>query len=356
MTLRFSVRHARRGLDVSLDLADGERVALLGPNGAGKSTVLQILAGTLPPDAGRAELGGRTLFDLGAGGRRRTWRPPWDRGVAMLAQDPLLFPHLDALDNVAFGPRATGVRKADARQRARRWLEEVGMTPYADRRPVQLSGGQAQRVAVARALATEPRLLLLDEPLAALDVGAAPALRRVLRRVLAERSAVIVTHDLLDAALLAHRVVVLDGGRVVESGPTAEVLRHPRSTFAARLAGLNLVQGLAEDHRVRHSDRLAVEGVPKAPTVPGEPAVAVFSPTAVAVYLATVPGSPRNWLPVTISELEPRDDLVRVRADTGEGLTLTADVTVGVVAELDLHPGQPVIFSVKATAVTLYPV
>jgi molybdate transport system ATP-binding protein len=352
--LSLGARLARRGLDVTLDLADGERVALLGPNGAGKSTLLQILAGVLRPEEGRAELDGRVLFDLGHG--RPRWRPPWDRGVAMLAQEPLLFPHLDALDNVAFGPRSAGAGRAVARAAARRWLAEVDMTAYAGRRPDQLSGGQAQRVAVARALAAEPRLLLLDEPLAALDVTAAPQLRRVLRRVLTGRPALIVTHDLLDASLLTHRVVVLDGGRVVESGPTVDVLRHPRSRFAARLAGLNLVPGVAVDHAVRHSDRLRVEGIPTLPLTPGEQAVAVFSPTAVAVYLHEAGGSPRNAVPVTIAELEPRDDLVRVRADADGDLTLTADVTLGVVGELDLHPGQRVVFSIKATAVSLYPV
>ena len=222
MVLSFRAELARRGLEVAFDLADGERVALLGPNGAGKSSVLEILAGILRPDRGRAELDGRVMFDLGSGPGR--WRPPWDRGVAMLAQDPLLFPHLDALDNVAFGPRSIGRGRAAATATAHRWLTEVGIEAYADRRPAQLSGGQAQRVAVARALAAEPRLLLLDEPMAALDVTAAPLLRRVLRRVLADRSAIIVTHDLPYALELCPRSVILDQGRIVADGPTRDLL------------------------------------------------------------------------------------------------------------------------------------
>ena len=172
---------------------------------------------------------------------------PHRRRIALLAQEPLLFPHLSVLDNVAFGPRSAGAGRSESRGRAREWLEEVGIGDLADRRPAQLSGGQAQRAAVARALAAEPDLLLLDEPMAALDVAVTPALRQTLRRVLAERTCVVVTHDVLDALLLADRVLVLEGGRVVEQGPTREVLTRPRSAFAARLAGLNLVVGTWSD-------------------------------------------------------------------------------------------------------------
>jgi molybdate transport system ATP-binding protein len=360
VTLQLRASLAVRGLDVELQVAEGERVAILGPNGAGKSTLLAVVAGLLRPDAGRAELAGQVLFDLDAraGGRRR-WTPPYGRGTALLAQDPLLFPHLSVLDNVAFGPRSAGQPTRSARTTARRWLDEVGAAEFADRRPAQLSGGQAQRVAIARALAAEPRLLLLDEPMAALDVAAAPTLRRVLRRVLAERSALIVTHDLLDALLLAHRVVVLDGGRIVESGPTQEVIAHPRTVFTARIAGLNLVRGTVEARGVRRmSGELfeggTVGGDPE-PVAPHTEAAAVFSPSAVAVYLDAPHGSPRNTLAVTITELEPREHLVRVRADDRTGHTFTADVTAASVGDLDLYPGRLVHFAVKATAVTVYP-
>ena len=168
MSLVCSARLDARGLDVELTVGAGERLALLGPNGAGKSSVLAVLAGILRPDAGRAVLAGSTLYDLP--GRR--WLAPWDRGVALLAQDPTLFPHLSTLENVAFGPRAAGQSPARARATAARWLAQVEAAELADRKPAQLSGGQAQRVAIARALATEPRLLLLDEPLAASDVAA----------------------------------------------------------------------------------------------------------------------------------------------------------------------------------------
>jgi molybdate transport system ATP-binding protein len=364
MSLTMRATLAARHVDVDLQLCDGERVALLGPNGAGKSTVLGILAGVLRPDTGRAELDGRVLFDLGRPDvgpqsprvpSAHHWSPPWSRGTAMLAQDPLLFPHLTVRENVAFGPRSRGKSTAEARRVADRWLTEVGAQEFATRKPAQLSGGQAQRVAIARALATEPRLLLLDEPLAALDVGAAPALRRVLRQVLAERSAVLVTHDLLDALLLAHRVLVLEEGRIVEAGPTDEVMRHPRTSFTARLAGLNLIVGRSEADGVRDGNGVLIRGVNRTATTVGEAAMAVFGPTAVAVHTEAPQGSPRNTIAVTITEFEPRDQLVRVRAEGAGGHSLVADVLAQTVGDLDLYPGRPVYFSIKATAVTIYP-
>jgi len=275
--------------------------------------------------------------------------------VALMAQDALLFPHLTALDNVAFGPRASGQHGQAAKATARSWLERVGAVDLADRRPAQLSGGQAQRVAIARALAANPRLLLLDEPLAALDVGAAPLLRRVLRQVLTDRAAIIVTHDLLDALLLATRVIVLDQGTIVESGPTADVIKHPRTPFTARIAGLNLIDGIADDRGLRDPQGVPVEGILRAMTESGDPAIAVFSPNAVAVYDQLPHGSPRNTFAVIVSELEPRDAQVRVRARDRTGRTLLADVTAGTVGDLDLYPGKEVFYTVKATAVTIYP-
>lgn len=217
-------------LDVRFSLNDGETLAVLGPNGAGKSTLLDVLSGLVRPDSAQVRLDGTTLVSAG-GDERDAWIAPHARGVALLAQEALLFPHLSVRDNVAFGPRSAGRSRAEARDIAERWLERVDATGLADRRPRRLSGGQAQRVAVARALATEPRLLLLDEPFGALDAGVAPAMRRLLAAVLVERTVVIVTHDPLDALALADRVIVLDEGRIVEEGPTREVLLNPRTEF-----------------------------------------------------------------------------------------------------------------------------
>lgn len=346
MTLHVEAVVSARDVRLSLDVADGETVAVLGPNGSGKSTLLATIAGVLRPDAGSAALDGTTLFDTARG----TWRPPHDRGTALLAQDALLFPHLSVLDNVAFGPRSTGRSRAESRTVARTWLAEVDAAELAGRRPAGLSGGQAQRVAVARALAADPRLLLLDEPMAALDVTAVPAMRQLLRRVLAGRSAVIVTHDVLDALLLADRVVVMERGRVVESGPTKDVLARPRSTFAAGIAGLNLARGVIEAGAVRTPSGLLVAGLHgDAPVPDGGDAVAVFSPGAVSVHVERPGGSPRNVIATTVRELEPHGAQVRVLTDE-----VSADVTAPVVAELDLVPGTPVFLAVKASEVSIY--
>ncbi|WP_110182635.1 sulfate/molybdate ABC transporter ATP-binding protein [Nocardioides solisilvae] len=350
MTLELAARVPARDVEVELEVGAGETVALLGPNGAGKSTVLSVAAGLVVPDAGRVVLDGRVLTDAAPGARRRVQVPPHDRRTALLAQDASLFPHLDALDNVAFGPRSAGAGRRTARDAARRWLAAVGAEDLAHRRPRQLSGGQAQRVALARALAAEPALLLLDEPMAALDVGVTPALRQVLRRVLADRTVLLVTHDVLDAVLLADRVVVLDAGRVVEQGATGDVLARPRSDFAARVAGLNLVRGAWRDGALHSPDGLRIEGMAHGPALrDGDASVAVFEPQAVSVFLAEPGGSPRNALSVVVTELEPRGGQVRIRAGA-----LAADVTPRAVADLDLAPGRRVVLAVKAHEVAVY--
>ena len=306
-----------------------------------------MTAGLLRPDRGRVVLDDRVLTQRGGGDVHVA---PHDRRVALLAQEPLLFPHLDVRENVAFGPRSTGAGRSASHEAADRWLAEVGAGDLAARRPGEISGGQAQRVAVARALAAEPRLLLLDEPMAALDVAVAPALRQMLRRVLADRTVVLVTHDALDALLLADRVIVLEQGTVVEQGPTAQVLSQPRSAFAAQLAGLNMVTGTWRDAAVHTAGGRTLEGESLEPHPgDGDAVVAVFPPNAVSIFLEHPGGSPRNVLEVTVTDLEPQSGHVRVRADN-----LIADVTPRAVAELDLVPGSRVLFAVKATEVSVY--
>ncbi|WP_432483073.1 sulfate/molybdate ABC transporter ATP-binding protein [Kineococcus esterisolvens] len=354
--LEVAVRHAPRALAVDLDVAPGEVLAVLGPNGAGKSTLLDLLAGLLRPTAGRVAVGGRVLSAAGPG--REVFVPAHRRGVALLAQDPLLFPHLSVAGNVAFGPRSAGAARRAAREQAARWLDAVGAGHLADRRPRGLSGGQAQRVALARALATRPGLLLLDEPMAALDVTAAPEVRRVLREVLRGGAAprhgtVLVTHDLLDVLALADTVAVLQDGRVAERGAVREVLTRPRSAFAARTAGLVLIAGRATAEGLRTPDGTLVAGVVDDGCPPGERAVAVLDPAAVAVHAADPGGSPRNRWRVTVTQLEPRGRAVRVRGRHGP-LELFADVTVEAAAEAHLAPGDEVHFVVKATAVRVH--
>lgn len=338
-----------RGVDIEFAVAAGEVLAILGPNGAGKSTALHVIAGLVRPDDGHVRVGERVLTDTATSTHLATH----DRKVGLLLQDPLLFPHLSVAANVAFSPRSS---RADAA----RWLDEVEGTDLAERMPKQLSGGQAQRIALARALAAEPDVLLLDEPLAGLDVGVAAVMRKLLSRVLVRdgRSAVLITHDLIDVLTLADSVLIIEAGRVVEKGSTAAVLAAPRSKFGARFAGINLVIGTAGADGVLATPwGLTWHGVAGPDTVAGRPAVALFSPAAVAVYRDEPHGSPRNTVAVTVAELDTRGSAIRVRAeeqpDGAPGLA--ADITADSAAELRLAPGERVYFSVKAQEVTLHP-
>lgn len=343
-----------RSLDVELAVEPGRVLAVLGANGAGKSTLLHVITGLLVPDAGHVRAGERVLTDVAMGIHIATHA----RRVGLLMQDPLLFPHLSVVANVAFGPRSgKQMGRKEARRSALRWLGEVDAGEFAERMPRQLSGGQAQRVALARALAAEPDILLLDEPMAGLDVAVASAMRRVLLRVLNRdgRCAVLVTHDLIDVVTLADHVVVLEAGRIVEAGATAEVLGSPRSRFGARFAGVNLVAGRFDEHGVLETAwGTRWHGVGDASG--GATAVAVFAPSAVAVYLDEPHGSPRNTVAVEIAELDSRGPAVRVRSteqpDGAPGLA--ADITADSAAELRLTPGQRAFFSVKTQEVALH--
>ncbi len=352
--VHVQARLEQRGVEFDLAVSDGEVVAVLGPNGVGKSTLLQMIAGLVRPDEGRIELGGALVTDTASG----VFIPPYARGVAMMSQRAMLFPHMTAAANVAYAPRCKRRGRSAARAISRTWLAAVGAEDLADRRPAQLSGGQAQRVALARALAAEPRVLLLDEPMSALDVTATPALRGLLRDVLRAngRTALIVTHDLLDALAIADKVIVVEGGRVVEHGSVRRVLAAPRSEFGARIAGVNLIAGtVVEPGVLRTAWGTTISGTGALET--GAAAVALFRPAAVAVHLDPPHASPRNVLPVTIAELDVHGTVVRVRgAEQPDGSAgLSADVTAASAADLDLTPGRGVYFAVKAQEVELHP-
>lgn len=360
MSLQVRTEWAQRGLSVDLDLPPG-RHAITGPNGSGKSSLLSVVAGLSRPDSSRVVLNGRVLDGVA----------PHRRRVGLMSQSPALFPHLDVRDNVAFGPRSTGRGRRGARATADHWLEVVGMTAFADRRPAQLSGGQAARVALARALAAEPDALLLDEPLAALDVEATPAMRAVLADVTHAREdlvVVLVTHDVLDVLTVADgpadTMTVL--GERVEHGPVRHVLEHPRSAFTAGLAGVNLV----------HAEALPGSGAVASLRGPSPQAVAppgsgtqtleiatgphdvtgacwvTFTPDAVSLHREHPEGSPRNVWRGRVSRVEAHAG--RARVWLSAPVPMSAEVTPAALAALPLRPGDGVWVSVKASQVRVH--
>ena len=333
-------------LDAQLTAADGETVAILGPNGAGKTTLLRALAGLIPIDRGRITLNDVVLDDAGS-----CWVPPERRPIGVVFQDYLLFPHLSVLENVAFGLRSRGATRSVARHAAGAALERVGLADRAGAKPRQLSGGQAQRVALARAVATEPRLLLLDEPLAALDHTTRGAVRRELRQQLASFPGVrlLVTHDPLDAAALADRLVILEAGRVVQTGVFAEISARPRSRYVADLVGVNLLHGVAHDDYIE----LGNGALLAAPDAGTGTALAVIHPRSVALHRQAPTGSPRNLSSGHVRAVELLGDRVRVSVDGP--MPLIAEITPAALAELGLTEGEPVWTAVKATEVTVYP-
>ena len=339
------VRRTGYTLEVSLNAERGDVIAVIGPNGAGKSTLVRALAGVVRVSEGRITCQDMA-WDSGDGSPIRVQQ----RNIGMVFQEQLLFPHLSVLDNVSFGPRCRGAGRRESHRSAQRWLDRLGVNELSHRRPSQLSGGQAQRVAVARALATDPAVLLLDEPFAALDVGVAMALRFELARHLAEFGGVsiLVTHDAIDTMTIANRVVVLDEGRVAQTGTPAEVAQRPRTEHVARLVGLNALRGHS-----RGTDVLLLDGSRLISVTPLDGEVfASFSPSSVALTLDEPVGSVRNRWPGTVSSVVPHGAAVRVHLDAGK--SLIADVTPDSAARLSLAPGRRVWAAVKATEIAVY--
>jgi molybdate transport system ATP-binding protein len=348
------VRLGRFHEDLHLDVADGEVVAVLGPNGSGKTTLLRSLAGVVPLTGGRIVLDGQVLDDPAEG----VLVPPERRPCGLVFQEHLLFPHLDVLANVAFGPRRRGASRSEATTVARDWLDRLGVAECAHQRPDRLSGGQSQRVALARALATRPRLLLLDEPMAALDVTQ----RTVVRQLLRDRvggsgaSCVLVTHDPLDATALADSLVLIDDGRMVQRGTAGEVARRPASPWVARLLGVNLLMGQV---RAGWYDLGAGLGIPVPTAADGE-WWAVLAPrdVAVTVYGAPEPegtvvaGATRTAWTTRVTTVQPTGDRVVLGLEyPGD---LTADVPAVSPGGTRWSEGMPVRASVIPTAVELF--
>ena len=332
-------------LRAAVAVEDGGALAVVGPNGAGKTTMLRALAGLTPLSAGRVCIDGEVVDDA------RVRVPTERRSLAVVFQEPRLFDHLDARDNVAFGLRARGVTRHEARRRAEEWLERVGVGAVGRMRPTQLSGGQAQRVALARALVTEPAVLLLDEPLAAVDISARAELRHLLRQELARYpgARLVVTHDPLEAAALADRIVVLEDGAVTQQGRLADVTARPRTPWVATMVGLNLIEG----HAAGTTVSIASGGSIATTAESSGPVFVTIRPNAVTLHRRAPEGSARNVWRSEVLELHPAGDRARVRVDGP--VPLVAEVTPSAVADLALADLGTVWVTVKATDVDVYP-
>jgi molybdate transport system ATP-binding protein len=335
-------------LGVALSAAPGRVLGVLGPNGSGKSTLLHALAGLIPVERGRIELAGRVLDDAGTG----EFVEAAGRPVGFVFQDYRLFPHLSVAGNVAFSPRARGAGRQAAQRAADRWLARLGLAGLADRKPAQLSGGQAQRVALARALAGEPALLLLDEPLSALDAGTRLDVQAELRGHLADFAGpcLLVTHDPLEALVLAGRLVVLEDGRIVQEGPPEQVARQPATQYVARLVGLNLYSGRASGSGIELAAGGCFAAVPMA--APRGDVLVALRPSAVAVT-GRRPDDGRTAWPARVTGLTLMSERVRLSLD-GQPPAL-ADVTPAAVAQLSLGPGSPVWLAVSPADLEVYP-
>ena len=349
MSLEASIRLTLGPLSLEMEFTidEDEVVALLGPNGAGKTTLLRAVAGLVPFRSGHVVLDGKVLEDTATGQYVPTERRP----IGFVFQDYLLFPHLSVLDNVAFGLRSRGTPRRAAADKAVQWLDRVGLKDYARAKPSELSGGQRQRVALARALAPDPRLLLLDEPLSALDVTTRAEVRRDLKHHLGSFQGIrlLVTHDPLEAVALADRLIVMEGGRLMQTGTSAEVTERPRSQYVADLVGVNLVRGTADHGSVRLPGGMAIA---VAGAESGD-VFAVIHPRAVAIYRSRPEGSPRNVWPGRATNIELMGNRVRVRIE-GE-VPLVAEVTPAALKDLELVEGGEVWLSFKATEVMVYP-
>lgn len=353
--LELDVVSRRGGFELRAEFRaePGATTVIVGESGAGKTSLLRLAAGLDQPERGRIALGGRPWADAGNG----LTVPAWRRDVGYVAQDYALFPHLTVEQNVGFGLRARGVARSQVSPRVAEALRRTGISELATRKPAALSGGQQQRAALARALVLDPPLLLLDEPLAALDLGTRRQVRSELRELLRTLGCVTlyVTHSPLEALLFGDRIVVLERGRVSQVGSREDLLRHPRSRYVAELMGTNLFAGTPAPAvgiaMMRTGDG---DIVVTAPDERSELFVAV-DPTRITLHSEPPGGSAQNVFAGPILELAPEPPSgERVRVMLGTRPPLVAEVTPEAVAQLGLREGATVYAGFKATGIRTY--
>jgi molybdopterin-binding protein len=351
LRLEVKTRLGALALEVALEVRAGECLALAGPSGAGKTSVLRAAAGLLRPERGLVEAGAETWLDTGRG----LDVPPEQRRCGYVFQEYALFPHLTAWQNVAYPLRK--MPRRERRERALSLLERFGMGELADARPRTLSGGERQRVALARVLARDPGVLLLDEPLSALDprtrAGAARELAAVLRE--ADAPALLVTHDFAEAAQLGDRVGVIDAGRVVQEGTPSELAASPRSAFVADFTGAVVLTGVARSgpNGLTHVDLDGGGEVTSTDRGEGPVAVSIY-PWEISIEPAaatTSPGSTQNHVPAEVLSVTTVGN--RVRLGLAGPQPLTAEITGVSADQLGLRAGARVTASWKASATRL---
>lgn len=353
---QLSIRYDAFALDLQLEVPPAETLVLVGESGSGKSTVLRLFAGLTRPSSGRIVMEGTTWFDSAG----KINLPPQEREIGWLPQDYALLPHLSVFENVAFGLKARRIPGPEIVTRCQKALEQFGVADLADRRPLGLSGGQQQRVALARAMVLKPRLLLLDEPLAALDVQTKARVRGDLRAMLSSLpcTTIFVTHNPLEAVVFGQRIAVLDGGRIVQSGTPDRLLRQPRSPYVAAFTGVNLFQGRSSMPQPGGLSRIETDQGPVlvSGTELGKTPFVAVSPREITLYAAApMAGSAQNVFRGPVMELVPEPPFgERVRVVLGTRPPLVAEVTQAAVDRLGLAVGSQVYASFKATAVSTY--
>src|SRR6266849_486397 len=359
-------------LELSFSAEVGRTTVLLGESGAGKSTVLRVLAGLLHPERGHIVFEGVTYFDSG----RSIAIPPQQRPFGYVFQDYALFPHLSVFENVAFGLRAQYLPRQLIRRRVGEALEQVRLSGLDERRPAQLSGGQQQRVAIARALALQPQLLLLDEPLSALDVQTRREVRQELRRILSGTgiTTVMVTHQYLEALLFGYHILVLEQGRVIQQGSQRDLLQYPRSSYVAELVGMNFFRGhvircetvalctIQLQNNGRPGIELSAALEEQIQKMPGEgdEAYVLVDPRSITLYQTLPDSSARNVFQGTIVQLlrlgspfgngSEHVGRVRVSILVDDSVPpLTAEITEASSNRMELSEGKMIYATFKAT-------